>query len=172
MTSVDILDGANAAAYASRVFTVYDTVFGDFPDKNSWREQMYDRHRARRHYRLAIALEDERLLGFAWGYRGESGQYWPDLVAQTLPVVGADWVGDHFEFVELAVASAARRRGIGLRLHDALLSGLTGRALLGTSSDDEDPAVRLYRSRGWTTLGLLDSERQVMGLHLPPHGTS
>ncbi|HWC23226.1 MAG TPA: GNAT family N-acetyltransferase [Flexivirga sp.] len=172
MTHVDVLDSERSAAYASRVFALYDTVFADFADEDAWREQMFDRHRARDGYRLVVALDDERLLGFAWGFRGERGQYWPDLVARTLPDVGAEWVGGHFEFVELAVDPAARRQGIGRRLHDALLDGLTGRALLGTSADETDPAVRLYRSCGWRTLGLLDDQRQVMGRDLRSAGRS
>lgn len=167
MTRIDIVDGKAAAAYAAPVFALYDTVFGDFPDEDAWREQMYDRHRVRDGFRLTVALDNEQLVGFAWGYRGDHGQFWPDLVARTLPDVAAEWIGGHFEFVELAVAPAARGRGVGHRLHDALLEELTGRALLGTSSNDDDPAVRLYRSRGWRTLGLLDAERQVMGLVRP-----
>lgn len=167
MTRIEVVGSTAAADYSDRVFTVYNTVFGDLPDPVVWREQLFDRHRARRDFRLALALDDDRVLGFCWGYRGERGQFWPDLVARTLPEVGAEWVGDHFEFVELAVDPAKRRQGLGLRLHDALLAGLTGRALLGTSADDGDPAVALYRSRGWETLGLLDAERRVMGVRLP-----
>lgn len=163
---IHVLDGDAAGAYAEPVFALYETVFADLPDENTWREQMYDRHRSRDGFRLVLALDDDLVLGFAWGYRGARGQYWPDLVARTLPAVGAEWVGDHFEFVELAVQPAARQQGIGRRLHDALLNGLTGRALLGTSVDDADPAVRLYRSRGWRTLGLLDADHQVMGIDL------
>lgn len=164
MLQIDVLDGNGAAAYAPPVFALYDTVFGDFPDSNSWQEQMYDRHRVRDDFRLAVAVDEDRLLGFAWGYRGARGQYWSDLVARTLPAAAAEWIGDHYEVVELAVDPARRRRGIGRRLHDALLDGLAGRALLGTSADDADPAVRLYKSRGWRTLGLLDREHQVMGI--------
>ncbi|MBB2890819.1 GNAT family N-acetyltransferase [Flexivirga oryzae] len=167
MTRIETVDGATAASYTDGVFAVYDTVFGDRPDQLVWREQLFDRHRRRSGFRLALALDADRVLGFSWGYRGARGQYWPDLVARTLPDVGAEWVGDHFEFVELAVEPEARRHGFGRRLHDALLDGLTGRALLGTSADDADPAVRLYQSRGWRTLGLLDGERRVMGVRLP-----
>lgn len=167
MAEVRLLEEAGAAAYAGRVFALYDAVFGDLRPESTWQEELFDRHRARRDYRLALALDGEAVLGFAWGYRGERGQFWPDLVARTLPSVGAEWVGDHFEFVDLAVHPDLRGRGIGRRLHDALLSGVTGRALLGTSADDTDPAVRLYESCGWQTLGLLDSERRVMGVRLP-----
>jgi len=170
VTRIETLDGAAAAPYADRVFAVYDAVFGDMPDEVVWRAELFDRHRERAGFRLALALEDDRVLGFSWGYRGARGQYWPDLVARTLPDVAAEWIGDHFEFVELAVEPAHRRRGIGIQLHDALLDGLSGRAVLGTSANDADPAVRLYESRGWRTLGLLDAGRRVMGLWLatPP----
>lgn len=75
--TVHVVDGEAAAGYAEAVFPLYDKVFGDFPDVSAWREQMFDRHRDREEYRLAIALDDKRLLGFAWGYRGERGQFWP-----------------------------------------------------------------------------------------------
>lgn len=167
MTEVLLLDGAAASAYAGDVFALYDTVFGDLRPETTWRDELFDRHRARDGYRLAIALDRDRLQGFAWGYRGERGQFWPDLVARTLPDVSVEWIGGHFELVDIAVRPDSRGSGIGRRLHDALLAGLSGRALLGTSTDDADPAVRLYESCGWQTLGLLDSERRVMGVRLP-----
>lgn len=167
MTSFELLDGDAAAPYADRIFALYDTVFGRFPDKADWREKLFDRDRQRSGYRLVLALDGDRVLGFAWGYRGERGQHWPDLVARTLPELPAEWVRDHFELVELAVDPEARRQGIGVGLHDALLDGLTGRALLGTVLAVDDPALRLYKSRGWSTLGHLKDDRQVMGAYLP-----
>nr|WP_281358916.1 GNAT family N-acetyltransferase [Flexivirga aerilata] len=153
---------------APAVFRLYDEVFGDAESFESWREQMFDRHRARDGFRLATATADTALAGFAWGYVGQRGQFWSDLVERTLPPEATSgWIGDHFEFVELAVDPGHRGGGLGRRLHDALLDGLTGRALLGTTSDPADPAVRLYRSAGWRTLGLLDPARQVMGRELP-----
>lgn len=98
---------------------------------------------------------------------GDRGQYWTDSVIQGLGAVVDNWVGGHFEFVELAVLTDARGHGTGGALHDALLAGLSHeRALLGTSSDPHDPAVRLYRSRGWDHLGLLGPDVQVMGKRL------
>ncbi len=67
--------------------------------------------------------------------------------------VGDAWVGGHLEVVELATAPAARGQGIGGRLLDLLVADRGQRvALLSTSADETDPAVRLYRSRGWTTV--------------------
>lgn len=161
-------DAAGAAERAADVFEVYAAVFGGDDDFAAWRESPWERHRARPGFRLATAREDGRLAGFGWGCTGNRGEYWPDLVAGSLPAQVADeWVGGHFELVELAVLPDVRGRGAGRRLHDVLLDGLPhDRALLSTDADEAEPAVRLYRSRGWTTLGHLAPDRQVMGLRL------
>jgi ribosomal protein S18 acetylase RimI-like enzyme len=80
------------------------------------------------------------------------------------PAAADEWVGGHFEFVELAVRNKYRRHGRGRRLHDELLTGISRRCLLSTADDPADPAVRLYLSRGWCRLGSLRPGFQVMGL--------
>lgn len=167
MTSIELLDGEAAEPYADRMFDLYDEVVGRFPEKTDWREHLFDRDRARPGFRLALALDGDRVVGFAWGYRGDRGQQWPDLVARTLPELPGEWLRDHFELVELVVDPEYRRRGVGGGLHDAVLNGLTGRALLGTTLAPDDPALRLYTKRGWSTLGHLAGNRQVMGAYLP-----
>lgn len=168
-TTIELLDGAQAAQYADEVFAVYDDVFGDRPDQEEWRADLFDRHRARDGFRLAAAWEGDELSGFAWGYIGQPGQFWTDWVNDTLPAeVTSEWLGGHFEFVELAVAPEHRRHGLGRRLHDVLLDGVPAhRALLSTDNADT-PAVRLYASHGWRKLGELTPKVQVMGLELPP----
>lgn len=104
------------------------------------------------------------MVGFSWGYTGELGQFWSDFVLDQLGPPIEDWVGGHFEFVELAVLSDVRGQGIGGRLHDILLSGLPHRrALLGTEDEPSSPAVRLYAGRGWRRLGKQSPTDQVMG---------
>ena len=168
MADVAVLSPSQAETCAGEVFAAYDAVFGDAPDEATWRASPYDRHRARRGFRLAVAREDGRLVGFAWGYVGEPGQYWTDRVLAALPPeVCEEWVGGHFEFVELAVLPEARGGGVGQRLHDALLfQAPADRALLGTD-DADTPATRLYARSGWRRLGLLEPGVQVMGLRLP-----
>jgi ribosomal protein S18 acetylase RimI-like enzyme len=157
--------GATAAAtLADRLWPVYDEVFGDFDDFSTWRDDMFARHATRNGYRLVVATEGPAIAGFSWGYVGERGQYWSDLVADALPGSVADeWVGGHFEFVELAVAPKYRRRGLGRRLHNALLDGISQRALLSTTDDPADAAVQLYLGSGWRKLGVLRAGTQVMG---------
>jgi len=166
-TAVDVLSAADASPYRDEVLQVWTEVFGPVADSTEWAASLWDRHRSRTDYRLALAHERGTVLGFAWGYTGDRGQYWPDLIARELGPAVDGWVGGHFEFVELAVHPSARARGVGGRLHDALLSGVTNeRALLSTSADPGDPAVRLYRSRGWVGLGAYGQGRQVMGRRL------
>ena len=165
MTTFALHDAAAAAEHADGVWRLYDAVFGDFSSRETWEEELWDRHPGQG-FRLATAYDDGTLLGFGWSYVGERGQYWPDLVARTLlREVTEEWVGGHLEVVELAVDADARGRGVGGGLLD-LMTASRGqrRGLLGTSADDADPAVRLYRSRGWVRIGLLSDDVQVMGL--------
>lgn len=170
MIAVDLWGPVQADARVAEVYRLYDAVFGDQPDPSDWRANMYDPHRAREGFRLSVAHDDGTLVGFAWGYVGEHGQYWSDLVVSALPAeITEQWVGGHFEFVELAVLDTYRRRGVGVRLHDRLLDGVSAdRALLSTDNDETAAAVRLYRSRGWSKLGELNPQTQVMGLRPSP----
>jgi ribosomal protein S18 acetylase RimI-like enzyme len=153
-----------AAGLADRIWPCYQVVFGDFTDRETWRRDMFERHAARAGYRLAVATDGGVVVGFAWGYIGQRGQYWTDLVCEVLPQnVTDDWVGGHFEFVELAALPAYRGRGLGSRLHDTLIAGVRQRCLLSTADDPTDPAVRLYLRRGWRKLGVLRPGVQVMG---------
>lgn len=161
---IRLLTGSDARALAARVWPCYAKVFGDFADYATWRSDLFDRHAARGGYRLAAAIEDDQVIGFSWGYVGQRGQYWSDLVHGALPPEAVSrWVGDHFEFVELAVLPTHRRTGLGQALHDRLLDGVRRRCLLSTSDNPDDPAMRLYTRSGWRKLGMLRPGVQVMG---------
>jgi ribosomal protein S18 acetylase RimI-like enzyme len=116
-----------------------------------------------------VAREREHVLGFAYGYTGRRGQWWSDYVAERVPEeLTREWIGGHFEFVELAVRPDRQRQGIGRALHDGLLANLPyDRALLSTWQDDR-PARRLYLARGWRVLEQeLDDDSSLLGLVLP-----
>ena len=164
MITFETLSGAEASEHRDEVLGVWSVVFGRVNDPDAWAVSPWDRHRSRAGYRLVLAREDERLIGFAWGHTGQRGQYWSDFITRELGPSVDGWVGGHFEFVELAVIPSARGRGVGARLHDALLSNLDHpRALLATSDSPSDPAVLLYSSRGWVSLATYGDGRQVMG---------
>ena len=137
------------------VWPVYETIFGDYSDRETWRGDVWDKHSGRSGFRLARAYDADVLVGFAYGYTGERGQWWSDNACTVLePEVAEAWLGGHFELVSIGVVDAARRGGIGRGLMHALLDGLPhDRLLLMTSSDPSDPARRFYASEGWHVLG-------------------
>ncbi|WP_203718247.1 GNAT family N-acetyltransferase, partial [Asanoa siamensis] len=146
--------GSATARDGAALWPVYDAVFGDHPTYHGWRESVWDRHRTRPGFRLARAHKTG-LVGFAYGYTGEQGQWWTDQARAALPSDVADeWLGGHFEVVSIGVLDDHRRRGVGRALFRALLDGLThDRLLLMTTADEIDPARRLYAAEGWRVLG-------------------
>jgi ribosomal protein S18 acetylase RimI-like enzyme len=117
-------------------------------------DEIVGQHLERDGFRFVAEEDDQgRLSGIAYGYQGSPGQWWHDRVAtaMTAPQRGTWLRRGHFELVELAVRHDLRRQGIGGRLHDAVLEGERGPALLSTQVDNE-PALALYRSRGWETV--------------------
>lgn len=93
------------------------------------------------------------LIGFAYGYRSQPGQWWFDNVARALGQhETAAWLSDAFQLAEIAVLPAHQGQGIGKALHDALLNGLSyDRAVLSTL-DAQTLARAMYRARGWQDL--------------------
>lgn len=118
-------------ALAGNVAAVYRPAFGEPPYRygqtqvREFQQEVLARHVGREGFRLMVARVAGRVVGFAYGYTGQRGQWWNDVVARAMPEeVAREWLGGHFEFVELAVAPEFQRCGIGTALHDALLEGL------------------------------------------------
>ena len=113
------------------------------------------RHAARDGFVFLGAFEPGgRLVGFVYGYTGAPGQWWHDKVAAGLDAEArATWLDPpHFELTEIAVDPPWQGRGVGSRLHDAVLEGLPGdRALLSALADNA-PVLRFYARRGWRVL--------------------
>src|SRR3954454_25102294 len=124
------------------LWTVYDAVFGDEVDLDSWRTRTWDLHVARDGFRLARAYDGERLVGFGYGFTGEHGQWWTDQASRVLaPGVAAEWLGGHFDLVSLGVLEAARGHGVGRALLRKVTRDLPHeRWTLMTEADADDPA--------------------------------
>src|SRR3954454_7899292 len=155
-------------ADSEQVFGLYDAVFADQPDYRAWRQEAWDRHTRRDGFRLARAHDGARLVGFAYGYTGEHGQWWTDQAARVLePDVAQEWLGGHFELVSLAVAPTSRGAGVGAGVLRTVVEGLEHpRWLLMTTADADDPARRLYAAQGWELVGpALRDGQVIMGRH-------
>jgi ribosomal protein S18 acetylase RimI-like enzyme len=162
VTAYDVVSRVTGSD-ADELWPVYDGVFGDQTDYAGWRAGLWDRHVTRAGFRLVRAYDDRALVGFAYGYTGERGQWWTDRMARLLdPGVAEDWLGGHFELVSIGVLQGQRGSGIGRELLRALTDGLDhDRWLLTTTADTDDPARHLYAAQGWEVIGPGLREGQV-----------
>ena len=166
VTSYDLVTRVREAD-TQELWNVYDAVFGDEADIDTWRRRTWDLHVARDGFRLARARDGERLVGFAYGYTGQHGQWWTDEASRVLaPDVAAAWLGGHFDLVSLGVLEEARRGGLGRSLLREVTRDLPhARCTLSTEANAEDPARRLYASEGWEVIGPgLRDGQVIMGL--------
>jgi ribosomal protein S18 acetylase RimI-like enzyme len=138
------------------------------PDRTlSGREAIMERHAASPGFRGLTALASGRLAGFIYGFHGETGQWWHDMVATALvtrsgmAIPAADyadqdargtWLDDSFEIAELHVLPLWQGRGIGRSLLLSLTSGRPERTAVLSTADAPTRARRLYRGVGFTDL--------------------
>jgi GNAT superfamily N-acetyltransferase len=126
-------------------------------------------------FRCCVAWVGDALVGFAYGCPAYADEPVDSWTRELVDSVGADvaetWIRAQFAFIWTALRPEWQGRGLGGRLHDALLATATQpRAWLVTYPFD-CPAVRLYRGRGWVELGrgrlgTGSAERVVMGREL------
>jgi ribosomal protein S18 acetylase RimI-like enzyme len=131
------------------------------------REAIMDRHAASPGFRGLTALVDGRLAGFTYGFHGENGQWWHDMVAAALATRSAaggsaaeygdakaprEWLDDSFEIAELHVLPSWQGRGIGRSLLVSLASGRPEQTAVLSTADAPTRARRLYRGLGFTDL--------------------
>jgi hypothetical protein len=98
-----------------------------------------------------VAFVGDEPAGVGYGARSFPGVPWHDLVA---PRLGADLPAfqDAFRIVELAVVEEHQGRGIGARLHDALLEAQPCRRALISTNVNNTRARGIYERRGWQYL--------------------
>jgi ribosomal protein S18 acetylase RimI-like enzyme len=180
----DLTDAATGDRHG-QIVGVYRRAFGAPPYNKGEVEvagfaQSLLGHTRREGFRFVAAFEGETdlIVGFSYGYISKPGQFWYDTVVRALsPHVAAEWLTSSFQLVEIAVAPHAQGRGIGSRLHDHLLEGVTHRKAVLSTMRAKTVAHRLYRKRGWVTL--LDQLRfpsvgrvyRIMGLDLEHRGS-
>lgn len=115
--------------------------------------QRFPRHTRNDGFRCLVAEEDGRVLGFAYGFTDKPGQWWHEQVAPTMKEAGLSrWLEDAFVLNELAVVPEAQGRGVGSRLHDAILDGLPRRRALLSTHRKKTVARRMYDRRGWSVM--------------------
>ena len=125
---------------------------------DEWARDRLPRHRARDDFVFLVAREEGAVLGFAYGYTGSYGQWWPDRVA--LALTGdqrATWLdAPHYEIVELHVTPAAQRRGVGSALLAQLLTRQPHDRAVLTTQLGSRKARGFCAKNGWEELAQID----------------
>jgi ribosomal protein S18 acetylase RimI-like enzyme len=142
-------------AWIDRFMAVYTSAMNPPERQLAGREQIMERHAANPAFRAVVALDEgESVVGFIYGFHGETGQWWHDMVAGALATAdgAVAWLSDSFEIAELHVLPPWQGRGIGRSLLLSVASGRGERTAVLSTHDRESAARRLYRSSGFTDL--------------------
>ncbi len=109
------------------------------------------RHIEYPNFKGIVAINEEKeVVGFTYGYRSLEGQYYNQLMREALHLEQVNhWLQDCFEFVELAVDPKYRNEGLGTRLHNELLEGISNRMGILTTQINNQKARSLYERLGW-----------------------
>ena len=154
------LTASEVLRYREEIVRIYRQAFKSAPYYKSKSEvasfhQSLGRHIKRPGLNFLIArnLQTSQFVGFTYGYSGQAGQWWHDIVANAMDSQAASvWMRNNFELVELAVIPSHQGYGIGGALHDRLLSEQRHPKAILSTLQSETIAFRLYRDRGWKVL--------------------
>ena len=153
--SVEIVE-LDRAAFAGRqedVLDVYAEAMDVRPETARSRRSILAAHLERDGLRAVGALQRDRLVGIAYGYRGAPGQWWHDQVRAALDEAAASaWLDGSFEVCEFHVRPAHQGTGLGRELMARLLGLTDARTAVLTTPDADTRARRFYRTAGWVDL--------------------
>jgi ribosomal protein S18 acetylase RimI-like enzyme len=164
---------------------IYSAAMSADPAYLPGRLSIMERHAGYPGFRALVAAPApaQPLIGFCYGFRGASGQWWHDVVrtaitARAGSAVAASWLNDTLEVAELHVRPGHQHQGTGRRLLLGLAAGRGERTAVLSTQDQDTPARRLYRSAGFTDLLTQFSfpggglPYAVMGAPLPLRGAA
>lgn len=148
------LSGEEFRTRLREALDIYVAAMNYPPGTAEQRAPMWLTHVLREGWRAVAALDDDRLVGIAYGYRGMPGQWWHEQVRRGVTdredeQTAHAWLDDYFELTEIHVHPDGQGRGTGEELLHMLLDGVPdGRVLLSTPEGD-NRAWKLYRRVGF-----------------------
>src|ERR1700742_1568152 len=157
-TTLTELGAARFVAAVDKMLAVYTAAMNPAPTQLSGRRSIMARHAANPGFRALTVLDEVgEPVAFSYGFQGEAGQWWHDMVNYAVAASsGADvasrWLSDSFEVAELHVMPAYQHQGLGRRLLYGLTGGLGERNALLATHDSDSPARHLYRSARFVDL--------------------
>ena len=173
-----MVDAAGFVHWIDEAISVYAVAMRAPSEQLPGRRAIANQHTSHDGFRCLLAVENGELVGFGYGFRGETGQWWHDIVMEMLvSTLGAEkakrWFDDPFEIAEVHVRPNHQGRGTGRRILTALCAGRTERTAVLSTQDVKSRARGLYRSLGFVDLLTdfrfpgSDQAYAVMGCSLP-----
>jgi GNAT superfamily N-acetyltransferase len=157
---LSVWDRVELSARTDDVLEVYAAAMDVHPAAARTRKGILLSHLDRRGLKAVAALEGDALVGIAYGYVGEPGQWWRDHVAAAMTAEQSKtWLSSAFEVCEFHVRPELQGHGLGRDLITRLLDGVGTTTAVLTTPDHETRARRFYRADGWQDL--------VIGLRFP-----
>jgi ribosomal protein S18 acetylase RimI-like enzyme len=178
-TTLTELGAARFVMAIDKMLAVYAAAMNPAASQLAGRRSIMARHATNPGFRaLAVLDGDGEPVAFSYGFHGESGQWWHDMVnyalsAQAGAAEASRWLTDSFEVAELHVKPAYQHQGLGRSLLHRLTSDLDEANALLSTHDSDSPARHLYRSAGFVDLLTAfrfsggDPPYAVMGAALP-----
>jgi GNAT superfamily N-acetyltransferase len=178
--TISHLDNRRVEMLQTQIVAIYQDAFCRPPYNKPWIEveefrQSLPVHINRADFRLIGAFDDDldQIVGFAYGYTSQPGQWWYEKVKAALPAqIAAEWLNNSFQFAEIAVSPGFQGQGIGGRLYTDLLKELWHHKAILSTLQAETVAHRLYRNHGWVVLREnlffpgVNRPYQIMGLEI------
>src|ERR1700759_2294022 len=160
-TTLTELGAARFVAAVDKMLAVYTLAMNPAPSQLAGRRSIMARHATNPGFRaLAVLDENGEPVAFSYGFHGEPGQWWHDMVHYAIAArTGADeatrWLSDSFEVAELHVSPAYQGQGLGRSLLYTLTDGRAEhnarRSTGATSTTRSCPRATPIRPRGTCT---------------------
>lgn len=156
---IEQVDPASAADLAAQLRPIYAEVYSEPPYQQGENDAdefvaRFGRQAQMPGFRLLVALDAGRVVGFCYTMTLPAGRWWNGAV-ETPPaeLVNADKVA----VVELVLLAPYRGRGLGRALMDAALADRPERYATLLAEADA-PARRIYAHWGWQQVGTVQSQ--------------
>ncbi len=153
------LGPAGFLAELGALTAVYAAAMDAAPDDLPGRRSIMARHAGHPGFRALTASAGPAgpVIGFAYGFRGEAGQWWHDIVMSGITAVAgypsaAGWLANVLEIAEVHVHPDYQHRGIGRSMLFALTAGRGERTAVLSTRDADSTARRMYRGLGFADL--------------------